>query len=280
MAFPPTDESAVATIGRRDYLGEVLKLAALSLISVVWTSSAIFGLYIVFVFIDAAVHGAPDRWNRTLPGLYEAHSSLATVGIGAHFVTGTVLVLIGPLQLVRSVRESVPRVHRWLGRAYAFAAFVSGLDGLAFILQRGTIGGWPMDVGFGLYGFLMALSSVAAVWYARRRETSAHRAWAIRIFALVIGSWLYRMEYGIWSLVAPGHTPVFDGTFDRIMTVFFYVPNLIVAEVFIRARDVHVRPAAKGAAALLLGLATFFVAVGTYYFTAYQWGPPIMARFR
>jgi hypothetical protein len=88
------------------------------------------------------------------------------------------------------------------------------------------------------------------------------------------------MDYGFWRLLAHGvgHTPTFDGKFDVVMTVFFYIPNLIVAEVFIRARDVHASPLTKGVAALVLGLATLFVTVGTYYFTAYHWGPPIVAR--
>jgi hypothetical protein len=90
--------------------------------------------------------------------------------------------------LIRAVRENVPELHRWVGRIYVFAAFVSGLGGLAFILEQGTIGGLPMDAGFGLYGVLVVLASVATFWYAIKREIPTHRAWAIRLFALVIGS--------------------------------------------------------------------------------------------
>ena len=34
-----------------------------------------------------------------------------------------------------------------------------------------------------------------------------------------------------------GHTKIFDGPFDVAMAFFFYVPNLAVAELFIRARQ-------------------------------------------
>ena len=105
-------------------------------------------------------------------------------------------------------------------------------------------------------------------------------AWAIRLFALAIGSWLYRMDYGFWRIVANGigHTRSFDGPFDVAMAFFFYIPNLLVAEVFIRTRHMHVRRATRPAAVLLMSATAIFVAVGTYYFTAYHWGPRILVR--
>ena len=86
--------------------------------------------------------------------------------------------------------------------------------------------------------------------------------------------------YGIWKMVAngAGHTRAFDGPFDVVMAFFFYVPNLIVAEAFIRNRQLRTRLTANLGAALLLSGVTVLLAVGTYYFTVYHWGPSIMAR--
>jgi Predicted membrane protein (DUF2306) len=258
-----------------------LYCAALALVSVVWISAAIFGLYIVAFYFGAVFDGAPDQWNKALPRLYDPHTMLATIGIGLHFASGTILLLLGPVQLIAAVRERVPRLHRWIGRLYGFTALMSGLGGLAFIAVQGTIGGGPMNLGFSLYGVLIVIAAVETVRNAMWRRFDVHRAWAIRLFALVIGSWLYRMDYGFWRMLAhgAGHTPAFDGAFDVVMAFFFYLPNLIVAEAFIRARRLHAPPSAKIAAALLLGGATVFVAIGTYYFTAYHWGPGILKRF-
>src|SRR5215510_6313586 len=104
-----------------------LRWAARALVSIVWISAAIFGLYIVAFYAGAISDGAPDRWNQSLPRLYEPHEMLATIGIGAHFATGTIVLLLGPIQLIRAVRESVPRLHRWTGRLYGFAALITGL---------------------------------------------------------------------------------------------------------------------------------------------------------
>src|SRR3546814_7633804 len=58
-----------------------------------------------------------------------------------------------------------------------------------------------MDIGFAIYGALMILCAERAFTHARQRRFDAHRAWAIRLFALTVGSWLYRMEYALWYLV-------------------------------------------------------------------------------
>ena len=70
-----------------------------------------------------------------------------------------------------------------------------------------------MDIGFGLYGALMVLAAIQTFRYARARSLSRHRTWALRLFALAIGSWLYRMDYGFWLLLGGGRaTPmIFTG---------------------------------------------------------------------
>src|SRR3546814_12063134 len=98
------------------------------------------------------------------------------------------LLLLGPIQLIGPVRRAVPRLHRWLGRLYVGAAALAGVGGLGFIIVKGTIGGPLMDVGFGLYGALMILCAERAFTLGRQRRFDAHRAWALRLFALTVGS--------------------------------------------------------------------------------------------
>jgi hypothetical protein len=107
-----------------------------------------------------------------------------------------------------------------------------------------------MNVGFGLYGVLMIFAAVQTYRHARARRWEAHRACAMRLFALATGSWLYRMDYGLWLTAAPDHIwrrPDFHGPFEVVMA-FFYVPNLVIAELFLRARRGVARPALRIAA--------------------------------
>jgi hypothetical protein len=221
------------------------------------------------------------KWNSHLPGLYEPSRPLATWGLGLHFIGGGLILALGSIQFFRPLRERWPRVHRWIGRVYILAAIATGVGGVTFIAVNGTIGGGFMNVGFALYGALVTVAALQTIRYGWQRKLDLHRAWAIRLFALAIGSWLYRMDYGFWIMLRGevGHTADFRGWFDIVMDFFFYLPNLLVAEAVIRAR--HVERSATHrliASALCLG-ATGFLLLGTYYFTKFVWGPAILARF-
>jgi hypothetical protein len=249
------------------------------LVAASWLSAAIFGAYILVFYGGAVPRGALGQWNGTLPRLYEAHTPLATIAIGAHFVTGGILLLLGPVQLVAALRDRLPAVHRWLGRAYVLSAGLAGVGGLGFILAKGTVGGPIMDVGFGLYGVLTVLAAEETFRHARGGRRDIHRAWGIRLFALAIGSWLYRMEYGFWFMLTDrlGHTSGFSGWFDHLMAFFFYLPNLAVAELFIHARRTVPGTALRLAATAALAAATGFIVLATCFFTANYWGPAILA---
>ncbi|MFV3127436.1 DUF2306 domain-containing protein [Niveispirillum sp. KHB5.9] len=262
------------------FAGTLLRLSARLLVAVTWGSAGLFGAYILAFYGGAMGDGTMERWNETLSGLYDPADPLSVLGIGVHFLMGGVLLLLGPVQLIGAVRGRWPRFHRWSGRAYVLAAFLTGLGGLGFILARGTIGGTPMDIGFGLYGVLVVLASVETFRHARARRMDIHRAWGIRLFALVTGSWLYRMDYGFWLMMMGklGHASDFSGPFDITMAFFFYLPNLVVAEMFIRARGATAPGFVRVGAAAVLLVATGFVALGTFYFTKFYWGPPILAR--
>lgn len=260
-----------------------LKWAGVALAGVVWVSSAIFGAYILAFYGGAIPAGTMEQWNATLPKLYEAHTPVASFGMGLHFLAGATLLLLGPIQLVGAVRRKAPAVHHWIGRLYALAAFAAGVGGLTFIALKGTVGGLMMDVAFAAYGALMVLAAVETVRHAMARNIDVHRAWATRLFALAIGSWLYRMGYGLFFAVGgrdnPGHTAAFDGWYDQIMNWAFFVPPLIVAEMFIRARRSGASTAGRVGATVTLGLGALFVAYATFFFTAFGWGPAILMRF-
>lgn len=257
-----------------------LRWSSRALTATVWTSAALFGLYILAFYAAALIDGNLAKWNEGLPRLYEAHTPAATAGIGLHFAAGGLILALGCLQFVQRIRALYPAVHRWSGRLYVTASFLAGVGGLTFIVSKGTIGGLPMDVGFSLYGVLMMVAAVQAWRHARARRFDIHSEWAMRLFALAIGSWLYRMEYGFWFLLADGagHLDDFSGWFDKFMDFFFFIPNLIVVEILIRAPRLATSPAAKFSAAAVFAVATGFLLLGTYYFTKFYWGPAILAR--
>jgi hypothetical protein len=269
--------SAAAPFGAS---ARALQWTARALTATCWVSAALFGLYILAFYAAALIDGNIAQWNEGLPRLYESNTPTATAGIGLHFAAGGIILALGCIQLVQSIRSRYPAVHRWIGRVYVTAAFFAGVGGITFIVAKGTIGGTTMDAGFGIYGVLTAAAAIQTYRHARARRLDLHRAWALRLFALAIGSWLYRMEYGFWFLLAhgAGHLKDFSGPFDKVMVFFFYVPNLIVVEALIRAPRASMSTAARWAVTAAFTGATLFLMLGTYYFTRFTWGPAILAR--
>ena len=248
------------------------------LVTTVWISAGLFGLYILAFYAAAWWGGNLEKWNGVLPGLYQKNSPATTVSIGLHFATGGLILMLGSIQLMEAIRVRYSAFHRWVGRVYVAASLLAAVGGVLFIVLKGTIGGTVMDTGFGLYGILMFLSAVQTIRYARAGRIDHHRAWALRLYALAIGSWLYRMDYGFWLLLTDGyaHTPEFTGGFDKVMTFFFYLPNLIVAEVLIRSAKRRTSTLVNLLSFFLLLLLTGFLLLGTYYFTKMLWGPAIV----
>jgi Predicted membrane protein (DUF2306) len=218
----PAEERLLRWTGRFFYLAAFIGLVA-------------FGAYIIF-----RATGITSRnfyqWRDLVTGvpMRTAADWIANIGIGMHYFMGTVLVLAWPILFSARIRARHRSVHRWTGRAYVTAGFLAGVGGLSFILARHN--GGPSHVAFAIWGSVMMLSAVLAYLHARAKRFDQHRAWAIRLFAMVLGSWLFDLEIRAWHDLAGGigMTENEDGPFDYVVLYFFFVPNLLVAEVFIR----------------------------------------------
>lgn len=256
----------------------VVRWAGAALAGTAWLSGCLFALYILAFYGGALFDGAIQRGQPAR--MFDPAALRASIGIGLHLLAGAVLLLLGPIQLFAALRKRWPALHRWSGRVYASAAMLAGAGGLVFILAKGTIGGAQMDIAFAIYGLALMLAAGNAVRHARARRFDAHRAWAIRLFALVIGSWLYRIEYTGWRVFAGnlGHTATFDGPFDTAMLYFFFVPNLLLAEAFLRARRESAATWLQALSALAMAFAAALLAVLTYFLALRAWGPPIIER--
>ena len=223
-ALRPVAEHLLGGIGR---LFGIAALAGLGM----------FGGYIALRASGATIKNF-EQWQNLVAGLPMPTASewIANLGIGLHFLMGTVLVLAWPILLSARIRTRHRKVHRWTGRIYVTAGFLAGAGGLSFILTHGTFSR-AAAIAFSVWGAVMMLSSVMAYVHARARRFDRHRAWAIRLFAMVLGSWLFDIEIQAWTDWAGGIGMNADGAsgpFDLAMLVLFFVPNLLVAEFFIR----------------------------------------------
>jgi len=255
--------------------------AGIVLVATVWISALLFGFYILAFYAAALYEGNLVRWNKVLPGLYTQGSTTSITGIGLHFAAGGIILVLGSIQLISSIRTRYPSIHRWIGRLYVLSSLLASIGGLLFIIVKGAIGGLVMNIGFSVYGLLMLISAIETYRHAAAGRIEKHRAWALRLYALAIGSWLYRMDYGFWLLLSDGlgHSDNFRGTFDRVMSFFFYISNLLMAEAFIRVRNYKTTALLNLFSTFILLFMTGFLILGTYYFTKLYWGPAILEWF-
>ena len=258
-------------------LETLLRRLASTFALLVWSSAIFFSLYILLLYIGAYFVGDLARWNHGASELYVAGMPLATGGLGLHFLAGAIILLLGSVQLIERVRARHPGFHRWVGRIYVAASILAALGGVVFIVLHGTIGGLVMNIGFFLYGLLMAVAAVETVRHARAERTEVHRAWALRLYVLATGSWLYRMEYGFWFLFTGGvgSTPNLTGPFDQVMAFFFYLAPLAVLEFVLRSRYKASSLGMKAFASVALLMATLLLLLMTLIFVFEVWGPAI-----
>jgi len=218
-----TEERLVRWIGRFLYSAALLGLG-------------IFGTYIVLRGTGVTFRNF-DQWHDLVSGLPMRTSAdwIANLGIGMHYLMGTVLVLAWPILFSSRIRRRHRAVHRWVGRIYVSAGILAGVGGMSFILAHHT--GSAAHTAFALWGAVMMLSSVMAYVHARAKRFDLHRAWAIRLFAMVLGAWVFDLEYRVWEGLTGGigmGTEEAPGPFDYAINYLFFIPNLLVAEFFIR----------------------------------------------
>lgn len=180
--------------------------------------------------------------------IYTSGRILPNLAVFLHMVLGGLIMLLAPLQLIGRLRVRHPRLHRSVGRVVVAGSILTALGGLGYIALRGTIGGPLMDAGFALYGWLMFVAAVQVVRLARAGDHIRHRAWALRLFMLIIGSLIFRLHYTLWYLLTDGlwSTEALDGPFDQLQYVAFYLPYLVVLEFWLRRRAGAHRAASAG----------------------------------
>lgn len=173
--------------------------------------------------------GDPEARER----LFHPDAPLATLAIYGHMLTGALITLAVPLQVLPVVRRRWPRLHRTSGYILASAATLTALAGLVYIAAKGTVGGPWMSFWFGLYGVLMLIAAANTVYYAIDKDIARHRRWALRLLVLAIASYLYRVHYGLWFATTGGiGVGDFQGPFDRAMVWAFYLPYLAALELW------------------------------------------------
>ena len=147
----------------------------------------------------------------------------------AHTVAGAIALLVLPWQMLSALRRRGVRLHRWLGRIYVAAVGVSGVAALPIAL--GTFAGPIAASGFATLAVCWLGTTFAGWWRMRLGDMNGHRRWMVRSAALTCAALTLRLYLPL--------PPALGFSFAegyRVIAWACWVPNLLVAEYFLRER--------------------------------------------
>jgi uncharacterized membrane protein len=197
----------------------------------VWIIGAVLSIGVAgygYRYLIPGTGGAPGPMQNPFhaPWLY-VHAGLAATAL-----------LIGPFQLWPFLRTRRPRLHRWMGRTYVAACLIGGSAGL--LLAIGTTAGPIATAGFGGLAVVWIAVTSQAWRLAQARRFVEHRRWMIRSFALTFAAVTLR----IYLPIATFGLHMDFMTAYRAISWLAWVPNLIVAELYLAGRKTTAVPIA------------------------------------
>ena len=175
-----------------------------------------------FVAVQFAFSIAGFVWEGKFEQPFAAKFAQMLSTVRWHGVFGAVALLTGALQLAPA------RIfHRQLGWLYAVAVFLSSL--LAFKMALVAEGGWVARCGFLTQDCLWLGTLLLGI------RGPNHGAWMTRNYALTFAAVNLRL------LLYSSPEGVDFWEFYRLSAWFSWLPNLVVAEVWLRWRSVDAR---------------------------------------
>lgn len=238
----------------------------------------LFATYIILLYWGSVVQADYEKWNLVNEHFYVKGDTKGNIAFAVHVVLAAIVTILGPIQLINSLRNHLPRLHRVSGRIYIFTAVVMALSGLSLLLFRGAVGGPFAAVTISINALIILVSAFFTIRFAIQRNITLHNQWAIHLFVAMLGVWLFRVFLMFWLMIhqAPvGFDPVtFTGPFLNVLSVFVYIFPQLVVYLYFKARSSS-HPGLKGAFAFLLLLFTCCIAVGIFAATMGLWLPMI-----
>jgi hypothetical protein len=143
-------------------------------------------------------------------------------------VGGAVTALVlGSLQFAPGLRRV--GAHRWIGRTYVLGCLVGGAAGL--VLAPGSSAGPIASAGFGSLAVVWIAVNLLGWRAALDRRFEDHRRWMIRSWALTLAAVTLRLYLPLVGVLDLPFLPWY-----RAIAFLCWVPNLIVAELYLRRR--------------------------------------------
>lgn len=151
--------------------------------------------------------------------------------LAVHIAASAVSLVIGPFTLSASFRERNLQRHRNLGKLYMLGILFGGGSGLYLALYAS--GGLAGKLGFGTLSVLWLISAYRALHQIKHRKVLSHQKWMIRNYSLTFAAVTLRIWLPLFVLILGPER--FDLSYS-IISWLAWVPNLLLAEIFVRRK--------------------------------------------
>lgn len=246
-----------------------LKSASRFWVVVAVAGQLIFASYVAILYGRGAIAGDWTALNTVMPHGYVPGDTAGNFTVVLHLLSALVILVGGAIQLTPLIRSRAPGLHRWNGRLYMVNAVAISLGGLYMVWTRGTVGGLSQHLSISLNAVLVIACAAMAWRHALARQFGAHRRWALRLFLVASGGWLFRVGLMLWLLIhrrPVGFDPhTFQGPFLTFLGFGQYVLPLAVFELYLRAQA---GGSAPQRVAMAVGLMVLTLAMGAGIFAA------------
>lgn len=152
-----------------------------------------------------------------------------------HIATSVVVLVIGPFTLSTNFRKKNIKRHRRIGKIYMAGILLGGISGLYLAFH--ATGGFAGKLGFGFLSVLWLFSAFQALVKVKGKKIHDHQKWMIRNYSLTFAAVTLRIWLPLFVLLFGLES--FELSY-AIIAWLAWVPNLIIAEVFIQ-RNLNVR---------------------------------------
>lgn len=253
-----------------------LDWAATLCLVVLAAGQLLFAAYVVGFYARAALLGRLDDWNKVLPHGHVPGDTAGNLLLGLHLAFAVLIIISGVLQLLPILRRRWPRLHRWNGRLYLFAALTLSTGGVVMLWTRGGVGDLSQHLALTLNAVLIAGFAATALYQARARHFDQHRRWALRLFLAVGGAWFFRVGLSFWILANGGPVgfdpKTFTGPTLTLLAFGQYLVPLAALELYFRAQSATAA-SPRIAMAAVLATASLLLAVGIAAASLMLWLP-------
>jgi uncharacterized membrane protein len=139
-----------------------------------------------------------------------------------HMLIAPLALALGPFQFMKSIRNRVPRVHRYMGRIYVASCVIAGIAGFATALHAsgGPVAGW----GFGILAALWVGTSLGGMFAAMRRRLQLHRLLMSLSYAMTFAAVTLRLQIPVGLMLgSPGYPQM-----SVWLAYTSWIPNVVV----------------------------------------------------